>query len=140
MKLKGLYIIICLFTLSMISCDNNKEDNEGKSFKRELLFSGYAVDTVITVNELASAIDKVTEDADWLDLAIQDAISDSTQTSYKLIIACTKNNTSSVRSTDVVITCQNKDVLTLIINQGIFDGINDVHDNVTDQPALVPIR
>lgn len=143
MKQKRLYIItVCLFALSMMSCGNgeNQEEYEPKSFERELLFGGYAVDTVFTVNELASAIEKITEDADWLDVALSDAGSDSTKVVYELRIACTRNNTTSVRSTDVVIFCTNKDVLALKVNQGIMDGVDDYHDNVTDQPALAPIR
>jgi len=148
MKLKGLYIIACIAAFSLTSCDEDQniqdiKDNyltQGQTFERELLFDGHAVDTIISANELASAIVNITEEADWLNVAINDTGSDTTKVASKLRIACTRNNTTSVRSTDVVVTCANKDVLTLKINQGILDGLDDVHDNVTDQPALAPIR
>ena len=143
MKLKGLYIITFIFALSMASCGENGEEEkeyEPKSYELELSIDGYAVDTVIPVREFVSAIETITEDADWLDVAISDAGPDSAKVSYQLRIACARNTTASVRTTDVVVTCTNKDALKITVNQGILDGIEDIHDNVTDKPALTPIR
>ena len=147
MKRTGLYIIALFAALTIFSCENPEEEviekqNEykGKSFERELQFAGYAVDTVIPVNEFVSAIDKITKDADWLNVAISDAGSDSAKVSYQLRIACTRNTTTSARSTDVVVTCVNTDTLKLKVNQSLLDGFDDLHDNVTDQPALTPTR
>jgi len=143
MKLRGLYIVICLFVLAMVSCgdkENEEKEYEPKSFELELNIDGYAIDTVIPIKEFISAIETITEDADWLDVAINDAASDSAKMSYQLRIACTRNTTTSVRTTDLTVTCTNKDALKITINQGILDNFDDLHDNVTDKPALAPLR
>ena len=147
MKRIGLYIVAIIASLSMFSCENpeeeitnNENEYKGKSFERELLFDGHAVDTVIPVNEFVSEIDKIIEDTDWLDVAINNAGSDSTRVIYQLRIACTRNTTTSARSTGVVVTCVNKDTLKLKVNQSLLDSFDDLHDNLTDQPALTPTR
>ena len=108
----------------------------GKSFVRELAFDGYEQDTILSIDEFTSVIDEVTNDADWVKVQ---SLKDSIPGLVQLEVLCSKNTTTAVRSSDVVL-ISHRDTLTLKVNQDILKGFDDVHDNVTDQPALAPGR
>lgn len=108
----------------------------GKSYVSELSFDGYEQDTILAINEFTYVIDEIRNDADWLEAqSVTDTISNLTQ----LEILCSKNATTTIRSTDVVL-ISHRDTLTLKVSQNVLKGFEDPHDNVTDQPALTPIR
>ena len=139
MKFKGLYILAGLFLLSLSSCDDAGESSEeikGKSFEREIVIDGNPIDTLITIKDFTSAITKIEETSDWLEVTIQGTASDV----FQIKIVCSKNTTTDIRSAEVFVTCDNGDKLKLTVSQSVISEFDDIHNNVTDQPALTPMR
>lgn len=147
MKIKGLLLVSCMALLTAIGCDGTKaegleEDKEkeaesqGKSVTLDLLISGYAADTTITVPDFTSLIDTIQNNCLWLDLKILESGNDK----CKLKLGCNKNSTANIRTTQITVLFKNKDVLNLNIKQKVVDAMEDIHDHVSDQPALAPKR
>ena len=130
---------ITLLTTSACGDTQNEEGEKGyesKTYEREIVFSAYETDTVLTIQEFAQAIESIRTDADWLNTEIFDSAADS----LKLKVTCLRNNTTGTRSDQILVTSKNKDLLTLKVTQKYLDGFEDLHDNVSDQPALAPGR
>ena len=125
--------------MSLSSCDDAGESSEeikGKSFEREIVIDGNAIDTLITIKDFTSAITKIEENSDWLDVTIQGESSDV----FQIKIVCSKNTTTDTRSAEVSVICDNGDKLKLTVSQSVINEFDDIHNNVTDQPALAPMR
>ena len=138
--MKSIRIYICgvLAIITMAACNKKSQEPEyeSKQLECEVQFKGYESDTVITVFEFSSTIKDIQNDTDWLIIEIKDSVPNN----YKLGIICSKNVTSSVRKAEIVVVCKNGDTLTLKVTQDVLDEIEDIHNNVTDQPAYVPSR
>lgn len=134
------WFAICLIAaLTMMSCGNQDEkepENKVKTLEAELTLDGYGADTIITVKEFEAEISEVKNDTDWLAAELLDVTTDG----YQIKLICRKNTTANARKAEIVITCKNQDSLTLKITQGVCNGFDDVHDNVSDQPPLAPMR
>lgn len=140
MKTIRIFALICMAALTIVSCDsqgsNEEPEYEIKVLEREILFSGYGMDTLITVKDFTSPVKEIKNDADWLVTEIQD----SAEGGFVFKVICSKNATANVRTSEITITFNNGDKFTLKVTQKVIDGFDDVHDSVTDQPALAPGR
>ena len=134
--------LACLSVLAMLSCENqesvtdDEEQQEVRMLETSLYLSGYGIDTVITVKDFISAISEIKKDVDWLGAEIAETSADD----CKIRIFCHKNATVQARKADVVFTFINGYVLTLKVTQDVVDAFEDIHNNVSDQPALAPAR
>ena len=134
-----IYALLCLAVLTMVSCGSKGDmepEHEPKTLDLEIVLGGNEIDTIIAVKDFQSAITEIKVNDVWLSAEIIDSADDSCQ--FKVI--CAKNTTTSIRLTQVIITCKNGDTLTLKVTQKVLDGFDDLHDNVTDQPAMAPAR
>ena len=145
MKIKGLYIVACLALLSFMSCDQKDAEKaaekagliEIKLLEREIVLNGYSnADTVIAIPDFSSSIKSIKCDAEWLEVEVQDTVPDK----YQLKVVCYQNTTANIRSTQVVVTCENGDKLTLKVTQKVMGEFDDIHNVVTDQPSFAPVR
>ena len=130
---------ITLLTTSACGDTQNEEGEKGyesKTYEHEITISAYEADTVLTVQEFVRAIESIRTDANWLTTEIFDSAADS----LKLKVTCLRNTTTATRSGKILVTSKNKDQLTLKVNQKYLDGFEDLHNNVSDQPALAPGR
>jgi len=136
MNIKNLFLaLIFFFVVSTNGC-SNKDKYESKSYEREITVDGNKTDSIITIEEISSDIITIDSDDDWLYASKYN----SNTTNYQLRLVCFKNVSASIRSSRIHIACKNGDKLTLIVIQGVINGLNDLHDIVTDQPALAPER
>ncbi len=142
MKLKSIYSLLLMALLATLGCDpaENKEDNgqdpKGKNYEREIVFGAYETDTILTVSEFTSAIKNIENNTDWLFVRIDDSSADA----YKLRVICLKNTTAQTRSAQIEVSSNDNDLLTLKVTQYVLNGFEDLHNNVSDQPALAPGR
>ena len=88
MKKIALYIIACVLPIFLSNCGGEKESDEvkTKTLEHEVVISGNAVDTIISVPGLTSLITRIEINADWIQVTLNDASSNVDQ----LRIVCSK--------------------------------------------------
>lgn len=134
--------LFCLSVFTMMSCENNESETDNEEpqdvqiLETGLYLSGYETDTVITVKDFISVISEIKKDVDWLGAEVVD----SSQDGCKIHIVCDKNTTALNRKAKIVFTFKNGFVLTLNVTQDVVYDFEDIHNNVSDQPALAPVR
>lgn len=141
MKIKGILIVFCLALLTVIGCDKGLEGDKDAEYKSkavtlDIVIDGYAADTTLTVPDFTSLIDTIQNNCLWLDLRILE----SQNNRCKLQLGCYKNGTANIRTAKITVLFKNKDILNLNVKQNVIDAFEDIHDNVSDQPALAPMR
>lgn len=146
MEIKSLYLLLIgLVIMSVVGCDQKKDEVEieekgteyqSKTFDCEMELAGYLSDTIITVADFFSDIEIIQNNTDWLDVEAAYSITNA----YQVKVTCYKNTSSCVRYAEVSVFCKNGDCLKIKVKQNVITGLEDVHNNVSDQPALSPLR
>lgn len=140
MKLRYLYTIALVAILSAIGCESDNDGKEdepnGKSFELSVEVDAYESDTVLTIKDFTSLISDIRSDAEWVSASITDSSSDD----VKLKLTYSKNTTAQIRTAKIDVVSKNDFTLTLKVSQKVMESFDDLHDNVSDQPALAPIR
>ena len=93
---------------------------------------------VVNYNEERIKTDRkiIQNNTDWLDVEAAYSITNA----YQVKVTCYKNTSSCVRYAEVSVFCKNGDCLKIKVKQNVITGLEDVHNNVSDQPALSPLR
>ena len=132
-------ILICWIVLCITGC-NPKENKvpiyESKAFECAIAFCEYKSDTIMTADFLITPIVKIENEKDWVVVALIDGNNDSIQ--FK--VSCSPNNTAYIRTAEIILICDNGDTLTLRITQDVMTKFDDIHNTISDQPALAPVR
>ena len=138
------YTLLCAFSILLtVSCVglsgllDDTETTSPTSTTQSVSFSPDKQNKTVTLNGLKAAIDNTVGSASWVTATPQSYVSGSPT----IIISVTANTTTNTRSNTVTITDTKKNTVTLTITQeGIKNGIGDIHNTDTDQPAYAPRR
>lgn len=142
MKHIKMLLLIAMSILSLMSCGGN-DDNPvipdtppvytSKTFQQSFSFSSWEGDNQsVVLSNLSTAVGKIEKNAAWL--TVEKESYSNGAPSVKLTV--TTNDDTKERSTAVTITANNGDKVELTVKQpGRSYGIDDPHNNQSDQPA-----
>ena len=125
-------IVTLLFILS--SCEGNEDSIV--SDEMEITIESESQEILLTFYQLSSDFVEIQNKADWITI-IQNPNTDGKPC---ITISCTKNNEFSIRKAIIILRTGRGDRITITIIQNYNTVLDGVHNDVSDQPALVPIR
>ena len=137
MKPRIEYILIVLITvlMALTSCGKN-ETREKIYATQEILLNATDTTLVINIDKLYSPITEIQNSAEWLEIEILTYTTGSPQ----LKVTCLENNLPNKRIISILIKNKEGDEITLIITQNVKSALEDLHNNISDQPALAHKR
>ena len=143
-KTMKLYMNFSVLVLLLVSCggDGGSEaPYTPKTFSQEIKISSNAAEQVLTLDKLDAAIESISGTTDWF-RAVKD---DYWSGSPIVKISVLENLTLADRKCIVKITTTKQDVLVINVTQEAHaaetnTGVDDSHDNVSNQPAYAPLR
>lgn len=139
MKRFKLYLLALVGCFVFAACGSDDPEEiipgtgEAKEYAETYNIPAEGCDITYTLMDLKSKITTVSAATDWLEISIQDYSTGSPS----IKITAKPNDNVSERRYIVTINTVNGDKLTLTLIQAGKqpDGIDDIHNNVSDQPA-----
>lgn len=144
MKQFRLYaIFFMLGVLTLVSCGGGGGGGDStptpiptppKTYTQSETIAAAGGDKVVTLTSLSSSISSINNTTSWVVASPQSYTSGSP----KLQLNVTANTDKNERKCEIIVTAQSGENVVLTVIQQAGNGIDDLHDNTTTQPAYSP--
>ena len=141
-----LLVVMSFMALSACGGDDDKKepsplnpvDSEGRTYQQAETLPAEDADKTVTLTNLTTAVKTLEYDADWLTVAKQNYTSGSPSLRLTATDNIKAGESTSDRSCTITVTANSGDkVMLKVTQQGAESktGIDDIHNEPTDQPA-----
>ena len=131
-----IFLLAVAVVLTMTGCGaDDKEEEEGQTYQQSVTLDTQGTQQTVTLTNLKSKIDDVTNTNTWLTVLI----GTYTSGSPNIVLSAEENTNTQTRNGNVTITSVSGDKVILSVTQQKAEeqktGIDDSHDIPTDKPA-----
>lgn len=142
------YIITLLGMMIIASCGSDNEDDKGggkgsesnyvpQTYTQSVPIDANGGTNSVKLNDLSTSIKSIDKSGESSTSWIAISIETYTSGAPSILLKVEENNTTSERTCEVTVIATNGDKVQLTVTQeaGVPKGIDDIHNNSTDQPA-----